>query len=467
MSYKRVEGSFRDPSGHVYKFEGKIYRTIKTKVKDDYEVLRDSGVYEKLIEAGELVFTKEVPSEGLNIDGEDVEYLLEHERMPLISYPYEWSFNALKAAALFHLELQKKLLGSNVALCDSSAYNIQFRGGKPIFIDFLSLRPYKDGDYWLGHRQFCEHFLHPLLLRALCGVSYNSWLRGSPEGISGADLLGMIPFWKKINPRFFLHLLLPEWLKNSIDEEKSKEKKQIKPLRGLPKSAYLGLLNQLHRWIQSLDAPKSKRSTWDDYTLSSSYSGNEVAEKINFVKKFVQSKRPNLLLDIGCNTGEYSEIALKNGATSVIGIDSDPHACDGAFERARVNNLNISVLQVDISNPSPSQGWRHEELQSFAKRVVSDGMIALAVLHHLVIGKNIPLVDAINNLMDFSSEGVIEFVGKDDKQVKKMLQFREDIFLDYNKENFISIVGRRAEIVEWVDIQKTNRSMVWYRCFKK
>ncbi len=460
---KRVESSFRDPSGYVYKHGERIYRTIRSRAEKDYQLLRDAGIYEQLIKSGKLIFSKEISPNGFQFLDPDVKYIVEHQKLPIITYPYEWPFNALKAAALFHLELQLQLLNLNVVLSDASAYNVQFVGARPIFIDFLSFRAYQDGEYWLGHRQFCEHFLFPLILRSLRGISHNTWLRGSPEGLSLENVMELIPFRSKLSLRVMMHLLLPHWLKKrAMKQTKTKLPTAVTHHR-LPKNTYASILKQLHKWIVSLHTPKSQRSTWGDYTLLSSYSINEADEKIAFVKRFTQAIQPEILLDLGCNNGEYSELALANGAKSVVGIDSDPQACDFAFTRASLKGLPLNVLQLDMTNPSPPQGWRGEEFQSLNSRLCADGLLALAVLHHFVLGKNIPLASVVDYLIKLSPQGIIEFVDKFDEQVQKMLKFREDIFSDYTKENFLATVRASAEIVEMKEVKKSNRLLVWYK----
>jgi hypothetical protein len=242
----------------VHQQDGRIFRSIRARAAADYERLRDAGVYRRLMDAGKLVPTREVPTRTLAIDDPQVRYLLEHDRLALITYPYEWPFAALKAAALFHLELQRELLAANAVLCDASAYNVQFVGPRPVLIDFLSLRPYREGEYWLGHRQFCEQFLFPLLLRASRGVGYNAWLRGAPDGLSGDDLVELIPFSRKLSLRMLLHVVLPQMFKGRERASQDSRPAQPRPQKPLPKAAYLSLLNQLHAWISSLQAPRGK-----------------------------------------------------------------------------------------------------------------------------------------------------------------------------------------------------------------
>ena len=102
--------------------------------------------------------------------------MLRPEPVHFISYPYEWSFGQLQDAALLTLELQERALGRGLTLRDASAYNVQFEGGRPVFIDTLSFEPRKEGAPWMAYRQFCEHFLVPL---ALMSRVTSTWARCS------------------------------------------------------------------------------------------------------------------------------------------------------------------------------------------------------------------------------------------------------------------------------------------------
>src|SRR5215471_16803053 len=190
-------GSFRDPSGHVYQINNRTFRTVHETAIDNYRFVRDTGLLRKLAAAGQLVECREVDESVLNLPGFKCQTILEHPTLPFVSYPYEWSFSALKAAALLHLDLHVEALECGITLTDASAYNVQFIGARPIFIDILSFRRYHEGEFWLGHRQFCEQFLNPLLLRAYCGIAHNGWYRGSLEGISTTELDRLLPWWKK------------------------------------------------------------------------------------------------------------------------------------------------------------------------------------------------------------------------------------------------------------------------------
>lgn len=435
-------GSFRDPSGRVYRAGDRIYRTIGKKAAADYEFARDGGILRKYADKNILIDSKERDVAEFDFADQTVAYVVEHPKVPFISYPYEWPFALLKEAALFHLDFQSDLLEDDCVLSDASAYNVQFEGTLPLFIDLLSIRKYQDGEYWLAHNQFCEQFLNPLLLRSHIGVSHNDWFRGRLEGIPSDAISRMLPAYRKLSFRMLSHVVGPARLQARSERRHTAEIVR----RPLPRNAYRALMSHLRRWIQTLQ-PAGSDTQWQDYDVFHSYSQSEEQAKMEFVSQFVAETKPGVLWDIGCNTGAYSEIALRAGAGKVIGFDFDHGALDRAVSRAQSNKLDLLPLYMDGANPSPDQGWAQRERVGIVGRGNADMLIALAFIHHLVIGRNIPLDAAVDWLTGFARRGLIEFVQKDDPTVRDMLSLREDIFDQYDEGTFVRSLESRAKIV--------------------
>jgi ribosomal protein L11 methylase PrmA len=427
---------------------------------DDFEFVRSSGFLTSQIALGRVI--QETPVDGgiLGARAEGAQRVVEHPRLPFISYPYEWPFSALKAAALLQLDLSLDALKAGIMLSDASAYNIQFRGAQPVFIDTLSFRRYREGEYWTAHRQFCEQFLNPLLLRALCGVSHNSWYRGSLEGISTQDLTKLVPLRRKLSWNVFAHVVLQARLQATRNA--AADASRYVRERKLPRSALSYLLQGLRNWVAKLRPANAGKTEWSTYASVNSYSAVETDAKAGFIAEFVRAVRPNILWDIGCNTGAYSEVALLNGATSVTGFDFDQDALDQAFARASAKKLNFTSLFLDAANPTPSQGWMQTERPGMSQRANGDAVIALAVVHHLAIARNIPLERVVDWLVAMAPHGVIEFVPMDDPMVRRLLSLRENIFVDYNEDNFIRALEQRAHVVNAKTVSVTGRCLYRY-----
>lgn len=232
--------------------------------------------------------------------------------------------------------------------------------------------------------------------------------------------------------------------------------------RKLQKQGYAGMLAQLHNWIDGLSPSDTAKTTWSDYANTHSYSSDEERAKHNFIKEFMGQTQPEFVIDLGCNTGEYSETALEAGAEYVVGYDYDLNALDQAYDRAKEKQLNFLPLYIDAANPSPNQGWREKERKGFAERMDADAIIALALEHHLAIGRNIALDDLVEWLVSLAPRGIIEFVQKTDPMIQQMLALREDIFPDYTEDNFKAALGKNAEIVKREVISSTKRCLYWF-----
>jgi ribosomal protein L11 methylase PrmA len=456
-------GSYRDPGGRVLHVDERILRTVMPVAAEDYEKVRATGLVNALIADGLVVAERALGQNEARAIAVDASYVLEHPRLPFISHPYEWPFPALKAAALLHLDIHLRALKHDVTLSDASAYNIQFQGVRPVFIDHLSFKPYQPGQYWLAHRQFCEQFLNPLLLRSLLGVTHNAWYRGAVEGIATVDLARMLPMRKKLSWHVLTQVLLQASLQNRSarmgDAAKVIDSSRRRPL---PKASFQQMLRSLRNWISKLHPADTGKTVWQDYDQQHSYGGDEVLAKRNFVTQFSAQVKPQMLWDIGCNTGEFSAAVLQADTHAVIGLDVDQGALEKAFARAQQDELNLLPLYMDLSSPSPEQGWEQRERAGLAQRAQANAITALALIHHLAIARNIPLAYVVRWLVSLAPQGVIEFVPKTDPMVGRLLALREDIFTDYDEPTFIAALCAQARIVKRQVISTTGRELFWF-----
>ncbi len=450
-------GSFRDPSGRIFIQNDRVLRFITPYAAKAYRSVKDSGLLDELAAEGLLVAAKEMDATGHS----NTAYILEHPRLPLISYPYEWSFALLREAALLHLNLHIRLLKRGFTLSDASAYNVQFQGASPVFIDHLSIRPWREGEIWTGHRQFCMQFLNPLILNVKLGIPHNMFFRGNLEGIEPELLAKLLPVSSRLSWTILSHVFLQASLQKKSNNASMQELGNIRNTK-LSLRGFTSILEGLRDYIGALALPAQK-TEWSDYATHNSYAIEETKTKEQFIAQAVSAVRPQILWDIGCNTGHFSAIALENGANHVIGWDIDHGALMQAFERSRSNHLNFLPLWLDAANPSPNHGWSQQERQGFAERASrTDMLLSLAFLHHIVIGRNIPLEWAVDWLIKLAPSGIIEFPLKHDPMVQRLLALREDIFPDYHEEAFLSHVSSRASIVRKEMLTSGTRLLIHY-----
>ena len=451
-------GSFRDRSGKIYHAGSDVFRSVSRRAAEDYEHALKSGLLEKLMAEGKLVATQEVDQRVLSEAGIETAMVLRHQRIPFISYPYEWPFSLLKSAALLHLDIHMEALKHGITLSDASAYNVQFRGIEPVFIDVLSFRRYREGEAWAGHRQFCEQFLNPLLLRAIFGIAHNDWYRGRLEGIGTQELADLMPWWRNLSFNLLTHVTLQARLQRTAAADKGASMRRAMHTK-LSKHAHAAILDQLRRWIGDLRPPKSAATTWQHYAEQTTYGQEERQTKSRFIAAFCRKARPELLWDIGCNTGEYADVALSSGARRVVGFDYDQGALERAIARAKAERLDFLPLYQDGANPSPGQGWMGRERRSTQERGGADALIALAFEHHLAIGRNVPLDQLVAWLVTLAPKGIIEFVQKSDPTVQQLLALREDIFCDYDSARFEAALKSQARIVAVEQVSAQGRTL--------
>ena len=228
-------GSFRDPAGRVFYNNGEVYRELSENGIKRYQFIKSINLIKDLINKEYLINTIECEKHELNFNIDNKKTYLKHEKIDFISYPYEWTFNQLKDAAIFHLDFQIYLLKKGVKLIDASAFNIQFKNNKPIFIDILSLCEYREGEYWYAHKQFCENFLNPLILSSKKGINFNNWFRGNLEGIHTHELSPLLNIKDLVSPTVFFHVYLLNKLEEKSKKNPEKTKKKLNSVKNFTK----------------------------------------------------------------------------------------------------------------------------------------------------------------------------------------------------------------------------------------
>lgn len=440
----------------MFRTGGRILRALTSEAAARYDAVRATGLLDALEREGLLVASRaavEPPPAGFA-------RMLEHEVLPFVSYAYEWPFTLLKRAALLHLDIHRRALERGVTLVDASAYNVQFRATQPMFIDLGSFRPYREGELWAAHRQFCHQFLNPLLLAAKFGIAHHAWYRGALEGIDGASLAALWPAHGWISPRALVHVLLPAGAERAAAKRADAALRRVRGAR-MPKAGYAALLDGLRRWIAGLEPRGYSATQWAAYAQERNYDAAALEAKRRAVAEFASRHRPASLWDVGCNDGEFTEVALSNGAGFAVGLDADPGALELACARAERARLAFLPLYQDAGNPSPAQGWRGRERSAFAERGRPDAVMALAFVHHLALGRNVPLDEAVGFVVAIAPKGLVEFVPKTDATVQRMLALKGDIFPGYSEQAFAAALAARARVVR-TDPLPGGRKLFWF-----
>ena len=445
----QLSASFRDPSGFLFARDGVLYRQLNRKYEQEYARLMESGLYDKLVKAGLLIPHVEVDQEPA--EAELAHKIIQPERVPFISYPYEWSFGQLKEAALATLSIQRRAMKAGMSLKDASAYNMQFVRGKPTLIDTLSFELYKEGQPWVAYRQFCQHFLAPLALMALRDARLNQLLRVYIDGVPLDLASGLLPSKTRVNFGLLTHIHLHASAQKRFSGADVKSRAAT-----MSQQALTGLIESLDSTVRKLEW-KPGGTEWGNYYDITNYSDAAFEHKKQLIKEWSARLKPSLVWDLGANKGVFSRVAGEGGAY-VVSSDIDPAAVEQNYRQMKEEKAqNLLPLLIDLTNPSPSLGWANEERDSFPARGPADLALALALIHHLAISNNVPLPQVADFFAHVGKWLIIEFVPKPDSQVQKLLVSREDIFPNYTREGFESAFGQRFKIAEAVSLRESER----------
>ena len=451
MNRVRLEdASFRDPSGFIFYDNDNVYRQINRSYQTHFDELVNSGLYAELVDRQLLISHEETDIPSITDDGYRV---IKPRKLNFISYPYEWSFGQLKAAALTTLRIQKLSLSHGLTLKDASAYNIQFIDFNPVLIDTLSFERLDEVKPWIAYRQFCQHFLAPLALMVYSDIRLASLLKVYIDGIP-LDLASRLLPWKT---RFSFPLLTHIHL--HARSQSKHAGKDISKVKGrMSRNSLLGLVDNLMSCCNSLKW-KSPDTVWGNYYSSTSYTASASDHKAEIVKQFARRIEPQTAWDLGANNGQYSRI-LSGMGVATIAFDMDPVAVESNWLHVQDRKETyIHPLLLDLTNPSSGIGWAGTERQSLVDRGPVDLVMALALVHHLAIGNNVPFRMIAEFFARVGQHLIIEFVPPEDSQVQRILSSRVDVFAEYDEQSFRKEFLKFYEILECVPVKDSPRLM--------
>jgi len=445
-----VPGSFRDPNGFLFRREGRLYRQVNESYRADYGRLMESGLYRDLTEKGLLVPHEET-SEPLMFGGGSM--VIQPETIPFISYAYEWCFSQMQDAALATLSIEKLALEHGMSLKDASAYNIQFRGCRPVLIDTLSFEQYREGEPWVAYRQFCQHFLAPLALMSHTDVRLSQLMRVNIDGIPLDLASHLLPSKTRLALGLATHIHL-----HAQAQRKYADKPARFAGRKMSRMAFLGLIDNLESTTKKLTW-KPAGTEWAGYYAATNYTDASLEHKAQLVADYMEKVNPKTVWDLGANTGRFSRVAADRGIPT-IAFDIDPAAVELNYLDCRKRDeKNLLPLLSDLTNPSPAIGWQNRERQSLIERGPCDAALALALIHHLAIGNNLPFDRIVGFLAGICRTLVVEFVPKSDSQVRRLLATREDIFPGYTQAGFEEAFSSRFAILASSPVKDSERTI--------
>lgn len=442
---ERVPGSFRDPAGFVFRRHGVLYRQVNEQKRANYDALMTSGLYDALVRQDLLVPHEEVAVPP--VEPSLASLVIRPEPVPFVSYPYEWSPGQLQAAGEATLTIQELAMEHNMSLRDASAYNIQFRDGRPVLIDTLSFEPLEEHAPWVAYGQYCRHFVAPLALMKYVDVRLGSLLRTEIDGVPLDLAARLLPGRTRLRFGLGIHLHAHSSSQQRHAGDAPVDVTEAPSPRAMSRNALAGLVHSLLTLTRRLTWEPPASAWRDYYAQRESYTGDSSSHKRALVGEMLASVGADTVWDLGANTGQISQLAADVTGGHVVAVEMDPSAVELHWRACRTEpRRRVLPLLNDLSNPSPSQGWGHDERQSLEARGPADVVLALALVHHLAIGNNVPLRSVVAWFARLGRRVIVEWVPKDDPMVARLLARREDVFDAYTTEEFEAAVRAFFEV---------------------
>ncbi len=434
-----------------------MLRGLSERGAADWDRLQASPAFSQLVASGQLIPTTEYLGPAIESPrGTPWTKVLEHEALPVVTYPYEWPFAMLRDAAALELEVLATALDHGLTLKDGTIYNVQFIGSRPVFIDIGSFT--KFDTVWAGYRQFCETSLFSLLMHAHLGLPHQAMLRGKIDGVPADHARAVFSGRKKWKKGVFTHVVLQAAAQKRVTASSESMKAELTK-SGANIDLAKATAKKMRKLVAGLEV-STKRSTWSDYRTTCTYTSESAAFKRQFVEAAATTGQPKRIVDLGANDGEYSVLVAPH-CEQVIACDFDELVIDRLYRRLRAEGpANVLPLVVDLTDPSPGIGWANRERTAWQERMQPDLVLALALIHHLVIGANVPMPMVVDWMRAFDSRLVIEFVDPDDPQSKRLLANKPaGLFDDYTRERFEALVATRFDIVRAAEVPGQPRKL--------
>jgi hypothetical protein len=398
--------SYVDSNGRLFRFNGEIYRAISPAIAPTYCELIQNKQLDILFEKGLI----ETEISDLTLDGYGA--VLKHRQLPFISFGFEWCTAMLKDAALLVLDFSLELAKLNLELQDANPWNVIFEGCRPKYVDFGSIVPIQSSQSWLPQEEFIKCFLNPLYLIDLgyrkqaskLMQDYKKW------GVTDRDMFSILRGHH-----------LPLWLVRNLPIEFATKKERIQTLV------------TFREFIENIPV-RLPSTEWSEYYQNEARldEPNSWNLKQSQVADIVLKLQPKSLLDIGSNSGWYSQLAARNGS-QVVAFDVD-ETCINNLYKSCDYQTDILPLVIDFCHPTPAHG-KNLEFASATQRLKCEMVLALAVVHHLVFKQSETFENITSKLAGFTNKWLlIEFIPKEDRYVS---EWYNDNFSWYTNDNFV------------------------------
>jgi SAM-dependent methyltransferase len=408
-----------------------------------------SGLFKELITRKLLIPHTEVKHDSRD---PNIYTLIKPDQISFLSYPFEWSYNQWRKVILSYLEINLIALKFGMILKDATPYNFYLHEGNAVLFDTSSFAFFKTPDYWLSYKQFCEEMLGPFALMHYNGFKWGKLTRASHRGLPIDFISKNLALKSKLNLTCLVHLHLHanSYHKRNTDQLKSKSGLSVEKLSELISM----IKSTINEWDKSYQYPNH----WVNYYEKDIETTEYLLDKETTLKSYIEYCSPKRVVDLGANTGKFSEIASQYAET-VIAYEYDETCVDyieSQIKEKQKNNLYTVI--GDLSETSPNFGLLNKEHISIINRTNSDLVLALALVHHLALPKMIPFELITDILYNFTSRfSIVEFIERSDRKVQHLLKDNPRYYP--TKQEFEEIISEKFNIIKQRTLESSVRTI--------
>lgn len=409
-----------DLVGRVFYFDGRVLRGIYPEYVEDVLRILSLAEERRWFDHGLI------PTWKTTFRVEGFPLVLEHRRVPFVTYRAEWPGEALRHAALCYLGLCEALSEAGFCLKDAHPWNVLIESTTPYVVDWGSIRPANELQWTAWYTEFRQYFLMPLYLFS---VGEHRLARASlREHKIGVGL--------ELMERPVLRAL-PEEPRRLVQNQA-----QLSPAT---------VFRRLADWVSALAMPRVE-GEWVGYEqppfrgladLESMRLKDRVAHSL------MASDAATTVLDVGCNYGLHSQICAALGKR-VVAFDIEETCLNDLYLRAKGTGQDILPLYVDFLWPLPESGLMNS-FPSARQRLACDTVLALALVHHLVFKHHLSFEAIASSIAGFCrSRAIVEFAPAEDVHVsqwnpQRVPWYRLESFVDEMRRYFRSVESLASE----------------------